>query len=289
MPSEIQPNWTFREELTIEDGIVLKGTWIVVPRKEHEVTLQCIHEGHLGLGKVKLNAKNTVYWPGLNNQLEKLILNCDLCLEYSHSKYKQKSSASLGQEIPVHSWSRLATDIFHFEGASYLLIVDYTSRFPVVCKLSSMTGVHAADQCKLVFSEYGWPDTLISDNVPCYTSQAFTSAMPAFSVNHITSSSHYIQSNELAEMYVQIVKCFFNKAKDEGKDLYKCFMIYHNPPTGSLWLPMQILQGRSARSDLPMPNAARKQLGTQSEVLRNSDKHEVLPTHDLHEGQSVTY
>ena len=36
---------------------------------------------------------------------------------------------------------------------------------------------------------------------------------------------------------------------------------------GSLQLPMQILQGRSARSDL----------------------HEVLPTNDLHVGQSVMY
>ena len=25
-------------------------------------------------------------------------------------------------------------------------------------------------QCKLIFSEYGWPETLISDNGPCYTS-----------------------------------------------------------------------------------------------------------------------
>ena len=71
---------------------------------------------------------------------------------------------SLGQEIQLHPWSKLVTDIFHFEGASYLLIVDYTSRFPVVCKLSSMTGQHVATQCKLIFSEYGWPETLISDN-----------------------------------------------------------------------------------------------------------------------------
>ena len=27
----LQPYWTFREELMTEDGIVLKGTWIVVP------------------------------------------------------------------------------------------------------------------------------------------------------------------------------------------------------------------------------------------------------------------
>ena len=88
---------------------------------------------------------------------------------------------------------------------------------------------------------------------------------------------------------MQIVKCLFNKAK-EGKGLYNCLMIYHNTPlSGSLKLPMQILQGRSPRSDLPMSNAARKQLGIQPKVLRNSDKHEVLPTHDLHVGQSIMY
>ena len=52
---------------------------------------------------------------------------------------------------------------------------------------------------------------------------------------------------------------------------------------------MQILQGRSARSDLSMSNAARKQLAIQPEVPRCIDKHEVLPTHDLHVGQSVMY
>ena len=38
-----------------------------------------------------------------------------------------------------------------------------------------------------------------------------------------------------------------------------------------------------------MSNAARKQLGIQPEVLRNTDKHEKLPTHDLHVGQHVMY
>ena len=30
----MQPYWTFREELPIEDGIILKGTLIVVPHKK---------------------------------------------------------------------------------------------------------------------------------------------------------------------------------------------------------------------------------------------------------------
>ena len=43
-----------------------------------------------------------MYWPGLNDQLEKLVLDCELHLKYFHSKCKQKPSTSLGQEIPVH-------------------------------------------------------------------------------------------------------------------------------------------------------------------------------------------
>ena len=78
--------------------------------------------------------------------------------------------------------------------------------------------------------------------------------------------------------------------REEAKDLHKCLMVYHNTPlTGSLQLLMQILQGRSTRSDLPMSNAARKQLGVPSEVLRKSEKHEVLPSHDYHVGQCVMY
>ena len=115
----------------------------------------------------------------------------------------------LGQEVPLHPWSKLATDIFHFEETSYILIVDYTSRFPVVYKLSSMTGQHVANQCKLIFSEYGWPETLISDNISCYTSEAFTSLMQNYSMNHITSSPNYLQSNGLTEKIVQIVKSSF--------------------------------------------------------------------------------
>ena len=61
------------------------------------------------------------------------------------------------------------------------------------------------------------------------------------------------------------------------------------PLTGSLHLPVQILQGRSTRSDLPMSNAARNKVGIQQEVLRNIDKNEKLPTHDLHVVQHVMY
>ena len=126
-PRVLHPYWTFHEELTIEDGLILKGTQIVIPCKKQEAILKQIHDSHLGLTKCKLCAKQTVYWPGLNDQLEQLVLNCQLCLKYSRSKKKPDAYTTLGQEVPIFPWTKLATDLFHFKGHSYLLLIDYTS------------------------------------------------------------------------------------------------------------------------------------------------------------------
>ena len=280
----------FREELTVEGGIILKGTRIDIPTKQQEAILKLIHEGHLGLNKCKLHAKETVYWPGLNDQLENLVLNCELCLKYSNSKCKQEPRLLLGQELPLYPWTKLATDVFHFERVSYFLVVDYTSRFPIAHKLTLMAGQHIASHFKLICSEYGWPETLVSDKGPSYTYEVFNNMMKEYNINHVRSSSHYPQSNGLAEIYLQLVKNLFYKAKEEGKDLFKCLMVYPNTPlSNSLHSSMQILESRSARSHHPILNAARKQLGLDCEDLRTKYKNEHLPSHDLHLNQVVMY
>ena len=80
----------------------------------------------------------------------------------------------------------------------------------------------------------------------------------------------------------------FYKAREEGADLYKALMIYCNMPlSNNLQSPMQILQNRTARSQLPMSNSARRQLGLEAEKLRIKTKNQNLPLHDLHLGQDV--
>ena len=60
VPPELQPFWTFREELTVEDGLILKRTRIVIPNKQCKAILKLLHEGHLGLNRCKLRAKESV-------------------------------------------------------------------------------------------------------------------------------------------------------------------------------------------------------------------------------------
>ena len=135
---------------------------------------------------------------------------------------------------------------------------------------------HVATQWKQIFSENGWPETLISDNGPFYAVEAFTTMMKRYGVNHITCSSHYLQSNGLAKNFVQILKNLFYMTKEEGKDLLKCLMIYCSTPlSSSLQYSMQILQSTSARSDLSMSNTARKQLALDPEHLRSKQKNEL--------------
>ena len=114
--------------------------------------------------------------------------------------------------------------------------------------------------------------------------------MQEYSVNHITSSPHYPQSHGLAEKFVQIVKNLFYKAREEGTDLHKSLMIYYNTPlTGNMQSPMQMLQNRSARPQLPMSNVAKRQIGLSPQQLRVETKNEHLPSHDLCIGQDVMY
>ena len=286
VPQEIQKYWTFREELTIEDVLILKGMQMVIPEKMREDILKQIHKGHLGFNKCQMRAKETIYWPGLNDQLENLILNCQLCLKYSKSKNKSTPPTALGHEVPAVPWSKVATDIFHYESQPYLLVVDYTSRFPIVRRLKLMSAQCVTEHFKSIFSEYRWPDTLVSDNGPCYTAEMSTNLMKEYAVNHIMSSLHYPQSNGLAEKFVQIVKNLFSKANEEGVDINKYLMIYCNTPLACTSKSlMQMLQQRSARSQLPMSNVARRRLGIVAEQPPKKNQH--LPLHDFHIGQDV--
>ena len=111
--------------------------------------------------------------------------------------------------------------------------------------------------------------------------------MKEYAVNHITSSPHYPQSKWTGRKVCPNSKEPLYKVKDEGTYIYKCLMIYCNTPIAATCKsPMQILQQRSARSQLPMSNATQRQLGIATEqTLTNKNQH--LSSHDLHIGQEV--
>ena len=129
---KIKCYWSFREDITIAEDILVKGHRIIIPKDMREYMLKQVHEGHFGMDKCKMCMSNCCYWPNVNKEIEEMIRNCPTCLEFAPAKPKIKKKDMLQHEVPSTPWTKLATDIFHFQGTNYLILVDYTSKFPVV-------------------------------------------------------------------------------------------------------------------------------------------------------------
>ena len=55
--------WWTRDEVSVDNGILLQRMRICIPPELHDKTLPQIHEEHLGIEKMQQIAQATVYWP----------------------------------------------------------------------------------------------------------------------------------------------------------------------------------------------------------------------------------
>ena len=51
LPNALQPYHTYRDVMTIEDGLILRREALIIPLSERGKVLESIHEGHLGISK----------------------------------------------------------------------------------------------------------------------------------------------------------------------------------------------------------------------------------------------
>ena len=122
-------------EITVQNGLLLRGSRIVIPESLRNEILQKLHDGHLGIVKCRARAASSVWWPGLSKELKNLVENCDVC-----KKEKGNHSEPMIQSAkPDRPWQVLGSDLFDWKGHKYLLLVDYLSRYPEIAKLDSGT------------------------------------------------------------------------------------------------------------------------------------------------------
>jgi len=85
----------------------------------------------------------------------------------------------LSSKLPKHKWERVATDPFELNKNTYLLNVDYYFHYPKVIKLKTKTSSSFIVAMKLVFSRYGIPQEVISNNGPQYDSTEMKECAPS--------------------------------------------------------------------------------------------------------------
>ena len=97
------------------------------------------------------------------------------------------------------------------------MIGDYFTKFIIVQRLPNSSTHSVIKELGMVFTQFGRPFILRSDNKPCYTSKEFREFLEFYQVHHITSSPHHPRSNRFAEALVGIAKRLMDKAIKDGK------------------------------------------------------------------------
>lgn len=129
LPSAIRSFWSFRDTLGIDDGILFRGSQVIIPESMRRNILNQLHIGHQGIEKTKMLARDTVYWPKINEDITRLVQHCKACQENQDANRKVPLVQT---EVPSGPWKLLGTDIFDIKGKQYVILSDYFSKYPPI-------------------------------------------------------------------------------------------------------------------------------------------------------------
>lgn len=153
----------FRDELSIIDGVLLKGSRIVVPSTMRQLMTELVHEGHMGIEKCKRRARDVMYWLYMNRDVETRVQRCEICQQH---RYKQQKEPLLPHFKPCEPWWKVGADLFQLNGKDYMVVMDYYSNYPEFALLTDTSAKHVISHLKTIFARHGIPVTLVSDNGP---------------------------------------------------------------------------------------------------------------------------
>ena len=179
--------------------------------------------------------------------IKEYIGKCDICM--AHRAIPDKEPLQQ-HDFVARPWSKVGADLCHLQGCTLLVLCDYYSNFIEVENISKITTQGVSKGLKIMFSRYGIPNKLVSDNGPQFSSADFTLFSKSWGFNHVASSQHYPQSNGKAENAVKTVKRLFMKCRDSGQLEYLALLDWRNTPSEGIGTsPAQRFLGRRCKPD----------------------------------------
>lgn len=249
IPSEIRSYWSFRDQLSVDNGLVVKGEQIVIPTSLRAQYLDRIHEAHQGINRCQQRARNSVYWPGINSDIDNIVKKCLICQTYQKSQAKE-TLLPLLPDMPNVPWHTLGSDMFEVDGKWYIVISDYHSKFPIVEQMTSLTSRATAAFARKIFSLFGIPNTIISDNGGAYIGAEFKEMIEELGIVHITSSPKHAKSHGFIESCVQTAQSLIRKSPNATN---KALLAHRTTPLGpGMPSPAELLFNRRISCNLPI-------------------------------------
>lgn len=270
--SNLKTYFKIKNDLYVECGLVMLNDKIVVPTSLRKEMLTLIHEGHFGMEKCKSRARESLYWPGMSRDIEIMVSKCEVCEKFGKANTKEPL---IPHSIPSRPFEKIGIDILEFRNVNYLIIMDYYSKWLEIEKLSSKNITEIKQRLKILFSRFGIPSEIVSDNSP-FNSYEFKEFAREWDFECIFVSPRYPQSNGMAEKAVGISKSILKKSFEDREEYILGLMAYRNTPISGINLsPSQIMFNRRVRTKLPISrNLLKPKLNTniKEKLLKRQNK-----------------
>ena len=249
---EIRPYYQKRVELSIEDGILLWNERVVIPASLRMILLHDLHAEHFGIVKMKQVARRYLWWPSIivvvDQEIETTAKQCTQCQENAKQPTKKTGIWSWSNG----PWKRLHVDFAGpTMGKMFLVVVDSYSKFLEIIPMSHATSTTTINALRHLFSLFGIPEHLVSDNGSQFTSAEFKEFLTKNGIIHTLTAPGHPATNGLAERYVGLFK---NKMAEFGSTgetiqqrLDRFLLSYRTTPTSNGRSPSELLMNRQPR------------------------------------------
>ncbi|XP_046404103.1 uncharacterized protein K02A2.6-like [Ischnura elegans] len=160
------------------------------------------------MAKSKSLARSYVWWPKLDQDIEKMVKSCESCLS---NKPTPNRVPLKSWDWPEKPWQRLHLDLAGpFVGKMFMVLIDSHTKWPEVKELRTSSGEEIISHLRNVFSVFGLPEQIVTDNGPQFTGGEFAKFCEMNCIRHIFSPPYHPATNGAAE---NMVKIFKNKLK----------------------------------------------------------------------------
>ena len=245
---DLAPYSRRRNELSIQYGCLLWGSRVIVPSKLRRPLLDELHAGHAGGSRMKELARSYFWWPNLDKELESITSQCSACLT---QQLPPKRADLHPWEWPRFPWHRLHVDYAGpVKGKYFFILVDAHSKWVEIFPTTGPSSSETMRCLKRLFTTFGLPVSIVSDNGTCFTSGEFRKFITDRGIRHITTAVNKPSTNGQCERMVQSFKQYLYKSGDPSQDSIDKFTFnYRLTPHSTTGLsPAELLLGRRLRS-----------------------------------------
>ena len=87
--TKLHPYWSFRDELSVQNGIIYKSAVVMVLRSMHKEMLHKIHTNHFGAESNIRPAREVLFWRGMRKVIQDMCNACAICAQYGSAAPKK--------------------------------------------------------------------------------------------------------------------------------------------------------------------------------------------------------